>query len=542
MGKTLFASFLIVRMLASACTASDWDSDHDGLSDYQETHKYRTDPKKKDSDGDGLPDGDWHERREYAYSVRSVVKVMRPCNLDAINDDYQDARVLSETKEYVELEVVHYPFNTNAESIEVDPVWRTRTADMRQWIDPGVTTNWDATMRKAVLAELKEAGIDVDALTDKEIVETMTPWALRRARGLNNVFTTYYVHFPEGKPTVYPGLEEAFKREFHRDSANYDWAIDEHFDRELLGRGMFYNKTHGSCTSFAVYQTTLLRAAGIPTRMIVVIPFVDPTDPKQIQLIEDHIAHPEVRETLLLSLKGKTGFIAHTCNEVYVGGRWRRLDYSTLGKNMYGPRAMGMVTHVHTFRDLSDAELTATWGVRYAKGLRDDVFTASNPYRTTELSDRVGIHSGIKIPKPKQIWEKTGNIRILSAYWWNDLPADDWRRRSVSPERDKARAGNLLLHVDSTVGTRLSNQLVIQLLSRVDRNVHLVAEQGTRIPLQIQSGCVWTGPEGGAELEVVVPKAVYSQLALETEYSLVPLNPDDHFQWEVADEVKVVAK
>ena len=39
------------------------DSDGDGLSDFDEIHKYLTDPAKKDSDGDGTPDGDWNERR-----------------------------------------------------------------------------------------------------------------------------------------------------------------------------------------------------------------------------------------------------------------------------------------------------------------------------------------------------------------------------------------------------------------------------------------------------------------------------------------------
>jgi hypothetical protein len=113
------------------------DSDGDGLSDFQEIHKYQTNAQKKDSDGDGSPDSDWHERREYTYSVRSVVKIMRPCNLEAINDDYQDARVLSETKDYVELEVIHYPFNTNAETIDGRLDWRARSVAMKQWIEPG---------------------------------------------------------------------------------------------------------------------------------------------------------------------------------------------------------------------------------------------------------------------------------------------------------------------------------------------------------------------------------------------------------------------
>ena len=72
--------------------ADDNDSDKDGLPDFQEVHKYLTDPHERESDGDGVPDGDWHERREYAYTIRSVVKVMRPCNTAIVDDDYQGER------------------------------------------------------------------------------------------------------------------------------------------------------------------------------------------------------------------------------------------------------------------------------------------------------------------------------------------------------------------------------------------------------------------------------------------------------------------
>jgi hypothetical protein len=37
----------------------DPDGDGDGLSDFQEVHKYLTDPVKADSDGDGKADGGW---------------------------------------------------------------------------------------------------------------------------------------------------------------------------------------------------------------------------------------------------------------------------------------------------------------------------------------------------------------------------------------------------------------------------------------------------------------------------------------------------
>ena len=74
----------------------DIDTDGDGLSDYQEIHKYRTDPKKVSTAGDGVPDGDRQRRREFTYTIRSVVKVMQPVNLaECLNDDYQDVHVLA---------------------------------------------------------------------------------------------------------------------------------------------------------------------------------------------------------------------------------------------------------------------------------------------------------------------------------------------------------------------------------------------------------------------------------------------------------------
>src|SRR3989442_1596879 len=75
----------------------DPDSGGDGLPDFQELHKYNTDPRKKDTSGDGIADGDWQGRREYAYNVRAVLRIMPPFNLAAMNDDYQDARLLKKT-------------------------------------------------------------------------------------------------------------------------------------------------------------------------------------------------------------------------------------------------------------------------------------------------------------------------------------------------------------------------------------------------------------------------------------------------------------
>jgi hypothetical protein len=375
------------------------DTDGDGLCDFQEIHKYLTDPTKRDTDGDGVADGDWNERREYSYSVRTILQFMPPFNKAALNDDFQDARVLETREDYIELEVIHYPLSRAGDSIDENPDWQHDYAGMTEYLKPGVTTNWDAKMKRDLLAELRADGIIIDKLTDKQVVEQVSSWLMKKSRYLEKVFTTFYVYYPEGQPKVYPGLEGAFEHEFNRDKDNYDWTIEEHFDHELLGKGMFYNKTHGSCTSFAVYLTTVLRVVGIPTRMIMVNPAVDASDREQFLLVKDRITHNRVRETMLAGLRmsGK-GFTNHTFNEVYVGNRWCRLNYKRLGQHILDERLFGLQTHLYTFGDLSDVNLVPTWGRRYAKGERIGVFKHDNPYSAVTISDLFGRHSSIPNP------------------------------------------------------------------------------------------------------------------------------------------------
>src|SRR5437762_1899118 len=149
----LLSTALVI--VAAAQAPADVDSDHDGLCDFDEIHKYFTDPHNPDTDGDGIPDGDWNERREFAYSVRAILHVLPPVNLAELNDDYQDARVLEVRDDCIEIEVVCYPFNTNASAIEDDLDWRTHAGAMEKWIAPGPTSNWDAALQETIRAEIE---------------------------------------------------------------------------------------------------------------------------------------------------------------------------------------------------------------------------------------------------------------------------------------------------------------------------------------------------------------------------------------------------
>ena len=350
----------------------DPDGDGDGLSDFHERYKYLTDPQKKDSDGDGVGDGDWDERREYAYTVRTVVRVIPPCGRGALSDDYQDVRIRKDTDDFVELEVIHYPLATASGQISGRLDWRRGAGKLQEYVRPRVNTNWDAKMRHDLLKELKRAGIDVARLTDKEVVEKVSSWFVQSYRGYH-MFNALHVHYPHGKVEVLPDRDSSFDREG-------GWTLAQQFERELLGRQMYYHKTRGTCTSSAMALTTVLRAVGVPTRMILSIPFVDGSDPEQVVAVRKTLRHHRVRDEAVRGVSRLGGaFTSHTFNEVFVGGRWHRLNYSRLGQPILDRRLFGMTTHVHTFNDLSEWGLQQTWGQWAARGIRSRSFAHNNP-------------------------------------------------------------------------------------------------------------------------------------------------------------------
>jgi hypothetical protein len=137
-------AWLLSHSLAAVTQESD--ADGDGLSDYAELHKYFTDPHKAITGG-SVPDGDWEQRKEFTYTITSVLQIARPFNPADMSDDYQDARVLSQNKDTITVEVVYYPLNTNKDAIGESPNWRRDYAGMTQYLRPTATENWDEKMR-----------------------------------------------------------------------------------------------------------------------------------------------------------------------------------------------------------------------------------------------------------------------------------------------------------------------------------------------------------------------------------------------------------
>lgn len=509
------------------------DTDGDGLSDFAEKHKYFTDPAKADSDSDGMPDGQPGERREHAYSIRTLLRVMKPYDLAAMNDDYQDATLLKETPDYGEIEVIHYPLNTVAEAVTSNPRWQSDCAGMQDWLRPGVTTNWTPQMRTQLLAELESEGIRPEQLTDQEVAEKVSRWMLQHIRPPATMFTTFFIDFSEKGPALLSGCEKAFEREKGR----MGWTFEQQLQHEVFGAGMFEHKSRGTCTSSAVCWTTVFRALGLPTRHVLCIPAVDGNDPAQLDMIRRGVTHHGVRKTILEGMEGLRGFVTHTFNEVFVGGRWVRLNYNKLGQNILDEKLYGLLTHTLTFRDLSEAGLSPTWGRRYALGQRSAELPTSNPFTTLEVSDCFGTHA--QIPNPPVQPTPAHAVLTFQRLMWADSPQrPGWLTmdslRSHTPDR---------VLILANPKERFADQNYRQYRRFIDASdpaFVLKGADGTEIPARLTNGCYSTSTE--CEVALYISSQDRARMRPGVPFTLVPQNQKaDAPKWAVQDGATLTA-
>ena len=519
----LVATFWVGHLSAQP----DKDSDGDGLSDFHETYKYLTDPKRADSDGDGTPDGDWLERREYQFVIRSVVQVMKPVTLEYINDDFQDARVLDEADDYVELEVIHYPFNKANDAIVADKDWRKTVAapELQKWCRPGATSDWNAELKKEIETALAKDDIDPAKLDDKQLVEQVSRWLLKRAI-YDDGFSTFITAFDEqGRPYIPKPLQNAPDR-------TKKITVEEQWQREIFASGMFRNRSRGSCTSSAIYLSGCLRAMGIPTRTVLCIPVVDAGDESEMEMVR-RIKHAGIRTHLLRGITPlKNSWASHTFNEVYVGGRWRRLNYSRLGQGIYDKNLFGLITHVATFHDWADARMPETVG-RRQKQRPKDVFGGNNPYSAISLRDIRGPHCKLAIP------ESSTETLTISRLWWTD--AADLQKDIRENCRDRGRFG-LIAEV---VGFEDRND-VPSFLKNADLRVHLEPTASTgpdskppaRLGVGFDPNCYWLYDK---KLMIYVPFGGGDRRDLieGIPYRVRPRNESKDFVWKTAEFLKV---
>ncbi|MCR9244239.1 MAG: hypothetical protein NXI31_04350 [bacterium] len=518
----VIAFLLPVLFCLPAMAQAAKDRDRDRVSDFHEVHKYRTDPTKADTDGDGVPDGEWRERREYQYTVRVVVQVMRPVTPDYLNDDYQDVRVLDETADHVELEVVLYPFNTVAEAIGEDAKWQKAARKLGEWTRSGPAANWNSKMRRELWTALVADGIVPGKLSDKQLVERASKWLCQRAK-YNDSFTTFVTAFDKrGRPFIPSDLEAVV--------AKSPEELERQWQRDILARGMFEQKVRGSCSSSATYLNGCLRALGIPTRIVLCVPIVDSNDPTELKMLRRGLKHRALRRDTVAAIeKIKDSWASHTFNEVFVDGRWRRLNYDRLGQDIRDPGMFGLMIHVATFSDWSEANMPATIGKRQTLRRYDDVFGYANPYSTIALRDEFGVHSEVKPDAPILT-----EMEVTDAVFCDSPDAPDFVREWA------AKKGHFGLA--ARVEGASNNQDLGRFMDASDQRVFLVADGHPTLGVGFEKLVRWYRPEGHAYVFVPFGGADRRDLVTGVPYRFVTRNQGEEAHWQVRDDLRVIRK
>jgi len=357
----------------TATLVPDLDFDQDGLSNISELVKYGTNPYEQDSDNDGIPDGDWDERREYRYSVRVIMRIRQPFDLEAMNDDmFQDARIVEQedAEGYSTLEILLFPIT----GIPLTPSAFPPTdlpQEVQAYTLPGLTTNFSQAMQEEVDNIVGNATNDVHAVY--EILEWISINVRadrnRHARALV-FYYTYEVDEAVYLRNLWPGVSGNVMQGTY-----------------LYADSMYWNSTTGDSCSYSTLMCSMLRAAGLPCRILQTLdPIYSHVEQSQEYVstlerfwndeYENHSAKP-------------AEWLNHCYMEAYLGGVWVRVGETI---NFYQESrfydAYQMQVDTLNIKILSVADLTE---VNFSQTYPTNWIT-ERPYYTLQIEDQDPIH------------------------------------------------------------------------------------------------------------------------------------------------------
>lgn len=349
---------------------------------------------------------------EDTYTLTTILKVIRPCRPAVMNDPYQDVKVLADNGRCLTLSITYFPLNDKVRK-QRERLYATAPGDLTQYLRPTATCNWDPSMRAELIRDLKRDGIDVDRLKGAELVSRVASWAFRTSQFAPNTDampSDWFVSFDGGRPMV----SAESRAGFDRSKTDASWTDQQVFEHQLLGREMLRTRSHGACTSSSIYLATILRALGVPTRILYFIPPCDANDPEQVKALSAAITRHHTRQTIHDGVVTATGFANHMYNEVWCDGRWQRLNYDKLGQEPVDRNYLGLMTHIDTCADISETHLAETWGVRSEQWPNvPDRLSSVNPYQLIAAADHWGKSASHDNPPVAALAQAT----IIGALW-----------------------------------------------------------------------------------------------------------------------------
>ncbi len=363
------------------------DTDKDGLTDYEEYCKYQTNPILADSDGDGASDAEWDERREYTYSIRAVLELKSPWNLEAMNDLFQDARLMeNDHPNYQKVEVVVYPYASPVLLPTLYP-YRFTSRLFRTYTQPTMDLNYSPEMQKTVQQILFGARHTLDVLSriQQEIA--------RMKLTLPLYAPFIYTYKQNGELIVDKAFFESVDIEVS------DERIEEALVLNYFGDSMFKQKQHGACISRARLLASMLRAAGIPARVSMAVPMLyyykGTGEWKHLMKNLSNEAVAGGYAYLPPSAPNEVKIVGHSQVEAYLNNHWIRLGYQINEGPLFAGTDKVFIKIVDAV-DFTEVDFTKTWSPAQ--------WVKERPYRTVELSDQEAkykayfVHSGLNRP------------------------------------------------------------------------------------------------------------------------------------------------
>ena len=357
--------------LGTMCTTSDTDAD--GLTDYEEYCKYRTNPILADSDGDGTPDSEWNERREYTYSIKTVLELKPPWNLEAMNDLFQDARFMESTVEngaYTKVEVIVYPYASPL--LLPTPYPHQPTSEtFSKYIQPTVDLNYSSEMQVEIQQILSGAThtLDVLARLQHEISQ------MKLTIPLYAPFV--YTYKQQGELVTDRTFFESIDQEVTESEINDALAVN------YFGDSMFRRKQYGACISRARLFASMLRAAGIPARVSMSMPMLYYyKGTGEWKRLMKNLSNEAVTGSFAYevpSVPHEVAIVGHSQVEAYLNNHWIRLGYQLNEGPLFAGTDQVFIKIIDA-DDFTEIDFTKTWAPL--------PWIQERPYKTVELSDQ----------------------------------------------------------------------------------------------------------------------------------------------------------
>lgn len=355
------------------------DTDADGLTDYDEYCKYSTDATKADSDGDGKIDSDWDERREYTYTIRAVCEINDPVSLEDMNDLFQDARVLAERTptSHTRYEILLYPDSQPHLLPRKFPYPQGFPSSIERYTQSGFATNFSPKMQEEVQRMISGCRSDLEVI--ERIQHEMAKMHL-----VYEGAAFLYCRVGEGNQLI---MTRDPLEDLKPESRKVFRTVNRLLEGIFYGDSMFKARQHGVCDSRATLRATMLKAAGIPTRLTLAIPMIYCYE-EEIEELTQNLKREEMRYGYVCS-KPETPeqiwIVNHSYTEVYVNNKWIRLDQDL--NEGAGFSNTKIFLKIISFADWSDVDFTHSWSRKK--------WLTHRPYKTVAISDAFPEHTPI---------------------------------------------------------------------------------------------------------------------------------------------------